>query len=114
MVAAIRQAAKDKDTLGGFVEVQVHNVPPGLGSCFRWQDKLDGRLVAAVASIQAFKGAEIGDGFELGKLPGSQVHDAIHFDAAQRETPNLGFVRKTNRLGGAAGQQGPTLSRAIR
>ena len=103
MIAAIRQATKDKDTLGGFVDVQVHNVPPGLGSCFRWQDKLDARLVAAVASIQAFKGAEIGDGFDVGKLPGSQVHDAIYYDAAQRDTPNLGFVRKTNRLGGLEG-----------
>jgi chorismate synthase len=103
MIDAIRQAAIDKDTLGGLVEVKVLNVPPGLGSCFRWQDKLDSRLVAAVASIQAFKGAEIGDGFALAERPGSQVHDAIYYDAAQRETANLGFTRRTNRLGGLEG-----------
>lgn len=103
MIAAIRQAKEDKDTLGGIVEVQVHHVPPGLGSCFRWQDRLDGRIVGAVASIQAFKGAEIGGGFALGALPGSQVHDAIYYDPAQRDSPNLGFVRKTNRAGGLEG-----------
>ena len=103
MIEAIGQARADKDTLGGHVEVQVHNVPPGIGSCFRWQDKLDARLVAAVASIQAFKGAEIGDGFELGTQPGSRVHDAIYFDQSQRGASHLGFVRKTNRLGGLEG-----------
>jgi chorismate synthase len=103
MIEAIRQAKIDKDTLGGEVEVQVHHVPPGIGSCFRWQDKLDARLVAAVASIQAFKGAAIGDGFELGRDPGSKVHDAIHYDPAQRDTTNLGFTRNSNRLGGLEG-----------
>lgn len=103
MIDAIHQAKQDKDTLGGVVEVQVHHVPPGIGSCFRWQDKLDARLAGAITSIQAFKGSEIGAGFEVGSLPGSQVHDAIYFDAAQRDTTNLGFVRKTNRAGGIEG-----------
>lgn len=103
MIAAIRHATTQKDTLGGIVEVQVHNVPPGIGSCFRWQDKLDARIIAAVASIQAFKAAAIGDGFTVGEKPGSQVHDAVYYDPAQRDTPNLGFVRKTNRLGGLEG-----------
>lgn len=103
MIAAIRQAKTDKDTLGGIVEVQAHHVPPGLGSCFRWQDRLDGRITGAMASIQAFKGAEIGGGFALGALPGSQVHDAIYYDPGQRDSPNLGFVRKSNRAGGLEG-----------
>jgi len=103
MIAAIRQAKEDKDTLGGVVEVQVHGLPPGVGSCFRWQDKLDGRIAAAVMSIQALKAVAIGDGFEVGALPGSQVHDAIYFDPAQRHTPNLGFTRQSNRLGGLEG-----------
>lgn len=103
MIEVIRQAKVDKDTLGGIVEVHVHGVPPGVGSCFRYQDKLDARIAGAIVSIQAFKGAEIGDGFKLGTKPGSQVHDAIYYDASQRDTPNLGFVRKTNRLGGFEG-----------
>jgi chorismate synthase len=103
MISAIRQAKVDKDTLGGIVEVRVFNVPPGLGSCFRWQDRLDGRLMQAVGSIQAFKGAEIGLGFDSGRRPGSQVHDALYFDAAQRDAHNFGFVRQTNRAGGLEG-----------
>ena len=103
MIAAIRQAQADRDTLGGVVEVRAHHVPPGLGSCAGWQDKLDARLAGAVVSIQAFKGVEIGGGFELGRLPGSQVHDAIRYDPAQRDTTSLGFVRETNRAGGLEG-----------
>ncbi|MFQ5806417.1 MAG: chorismate synthase [Phycisphaerae bacterium] len=103
MIAAIQQAQKDKDTLGGVVEVRVFGLPPGLGSCFSWQQKLDGRLMQAVGSIQAFKGVEIGLGFEAARRPGSQVHDAIYFDPAQRKSPNFGFLRKTNRAGGLEG-----------
>ncbi len=103
MIEAIRQTKVDKDTVGGIVEVQVHGLPPGVGSCFRWQDKLDARIAGAIVSIQAFKGAEIGDGFDVASKPGSQVHDAINYDASKRDTSNLGFVRKTNRLGGFEG-----------
>lgn len=103
MIAAIRDAKRDKDTVGGIVEVRVFGVPPGLGSCARWQDKLDGRLMAAVGSIQAFKGVEIGLGFECAARPGSRVHDEIHYDSTQRETPNLGFVRPSNNAGGLEG-----------
>jgi len=103
MQAAIRQAKIDKDTLGGVVEVRVFGVPPGLGTCAAWQDKLDGRLMQAVGSIQAFKGVEIGLGFEAARRPGSQVHDALYFDPAQRSAPNFGFVRRTNRAGGLEG-----------
>ncbi len=103
MINLIRQAKVDKDTLGGIVEVRVFNVPIGLGSCFRWQDRLDGRLLQAVGSIQAFKGAEIGLGFECGRRPGSQVHDALYFDPQQRDTSNFGFVRTSNRAGGLEG-----------
>jgi len=85
------------------VEVRVFGVPPGLGTCAAWQDKLDGRLMQAVGSIQAFKGVEIGLGFEAARRPGSQVHDALYFDPAQRSTPNFGFVRRTNRAGGLEG-----------
>lgn len=103
MIELIRKAKVQKDTLGGIVEVRVFNVPPGLGSCFRWQDRLDGRLMQAVGSIQAFKGAEIGMGFDAGRRFGSEVHDAIYYDAQQRDTTNFGFTRKSNRAGGLEG-----------
>ncbi len=103
MIEKIRQAKKDKDTLGGVVEVQVHGCPPGLGSCMRWQDKLDGRLQQAIGSIQAFKGVEIGLGFECSRRPGSRVHDEIDFDASQIDQSNLGFTRRSNNAGGIEG-----------
>ncbi len=103
MVEAIREAKKAGDTLGGVVEVRVFGLPPGIGTCMRWQDKLDGRLLQAVGSIQAFKGVEIGLGFDAARRPGSRVHDAIHYDAALRDDANLGFTRPTNRAGGLEG-----------
>ncbi len=103
MIERIRQAKRDKDTLGGLVEVRVAGHPPGLGSCVRWQDKLDGRLMQAVGAIQAFKGVEIGMGFEVARHRGSDVHDEIGFDPALRDTPSLGFTRTRNNAGGLEG-----------
>ncbi len=103
MIDAIKQAKKDKDTLGGVVEVRVFGMPPGVGSCMRWQDRLDARLMGAVGSIQAFKGVEIGMGFGVAERPGSQVHDEMDFDAAQSGSAALGFSRRTNRAGGLEG-----------
>jgi len=103
MRTAIRQAKEEKDTLGGVAEVRAFGLPPGLGSCARWQDKLDGRLMGAVGSIQAIKGVEIGLGFACGDRPGSQVHDELHFDPQRRGESSLGFVRQTNHAGGLEG-----------
>lgn len=103
MIDSIRAAKKDKDTLGGIVEVRVVGHPPGIGSCLRWQDKLDGRLMQAVGSIQAFKGVEIGLGFGVANRPGSRVHDEIGYDEAQRDSVRLGFVRSSNNAGGLEG-----------
>jgi len=103
MIDAIRQAKIDKDTLGGIVEVQVRGHPPGLGSCMRWQDKLDGRLMQAVGSVQAIKAVEIGLGFATASRRGSEVHDAIDYDPTQRSTPTLGFTRRSNNAGGLEG-----------
>jgi chorismate synthase len=103
MRRAIDVARQAKDTIGGVVELRAFGLPPGLGSCFAWQDKLDGRLMQAVGSVQAVKGVEIGLGFEAAGRPGSQVHDAIYFDESQRAGANFGFVRKTNRAGGLEG-----------
>lgn len=97
MMAAIDKAKEDGDSLGGTVEVIVEGVPIGLGSHVQWDRKLDGRLAQAIMSIQAFKGVEIGIGFEAAGLKGSQVHDEIIWN---EET---GYSRKTNRAGGLEG-----------
>lgn len=103
MIEAIKAAKKAKDTLGGVVEVRAFGMPPGVGSCMRWQDRLETRLMGAVGSIQAFKGVEIGLGFGCAGVPGSQVHDEMDFDAAHVDSSNLGFSRRTNRAGGLEG-----------
>lgn len=97
MHALIRQVKIDKDTLGGVFEVVARGVPPGLGSHVHYDRKLDGRLVGAMVSIQAMKGAEIGSGFENAGKRGSQVHDEIVID-------DSGLLsRSTNRAGGLEG-----------
>jgi chorismate synthase len=84
--AAVDEARAAKDTLGGRVEVRAHGVPPGLGSYARREDRLDARVAAAVMGIQAVKGVEIGDGFALAGLRGSEAHDEIGTD--KRRTSN--------------------------
>ncbi len=103
MVAAIKQAQSEKDTLGGIVEVRVFGLPPGLGSCMSWSERLDGRIMGAVGAIQAIKGVEIGLGFGCAARRGSQVHDAIYYDEARRAEAAAGFFRTTNRAGGLEG-----------
>lgn len=103
MIAAIRQAKRAKDSIGGIVEVRAFGLPPGLGTCGQWQDRLDCRLMGAVGSIQAIKGVEIGLGFGGAERPGSGVHDEIHYDPDRRDEPCLGFVRRTNNAGGLEG-----------
>ncbi|MFO0899727.1 MAG: chorismate synthase [Pirellulales bacterium] len=98
--ALIDRTGKEGDTLGGIVEVRVEGLPFGLGSHAQWNRKLDGRLAQAVMSVQAIKGVEIGLGFEAARRPGSQVHDPILFDEAQRESSTLGYARPTNNAGG--------------
>ncbi|MEZ0068698.1 chorismate synthase [Streptacidiphilus sp. MAP12-20] len=96
MVAEIDQAHKDGDTLGGVVEVLAYGVPVGLGSHVHWDRRLDARLAAALMGIQAIKGVEVGDGFELARIPGSQAHDEI--------VPTAEGVRRTSgRSGGTEG-----------
>src|SRR5438067_152751 len=89
-----------KDTAGGIVEAHVFGCPVGIGSCMTWDGRLDSRIAAAVMAIQAFKGVEIGLGFEAARRPGSQVHDEIFYDEALKNAPMLGFSRKTNNAGG--------------
>ena len=77
MEEQIAQAHKDGDTLGGVVEVVVHGLPPGLGSHVHWDRRIDARLAAALMGIQAIKGVEVGDGFQLAAIRGSQAQDEI-------------------------------------
>ena len=99
----INQQKMAHDTAGGVVEAHVFGCPIGLGSCMTWDGRLDSRIAAAVVGIQAFKGCEIGLGFETARRPGSKVHDEIFFDAAGRETPAIGFRRGSNNAGGLEG-----------
>jgi chorismate synthase len=94
--AAVDEARKNRDTLGGRVEVRARSVPPGLGSYARRADRLDARLAAGLMGIQAVKGVEIGDGFSLSGLRGSAAHDEIVRD-------ERGLHRETNRAGGIEG-----------
>jgi len=96
MVAAIDRARENGDSLGGVVEVAVLGAPVGLGSHVHWDRRLDARLSAAVMSIQAFKGVEIGAGFAAARTPGSQVHDEIEYVDGR-------ICRRTNRAGGLEG-----------
>jgi chorismate synthase len=96
----IDRVGKEGDTLGGVVEVRVDGLPIGLGTHAQWDRKLDGRLAQAVMAVQAIKGVEIGMGFEAARRRGSEVHDPIHYDAALRGGPQLGFTRPTNNAGG--------------
>ncbi|MGW6690555.1 chorismate synthase [Streptomyces sp. NPDC054961] len=96
MVAEIDRAHRDGDTLGGVVEVLAYDVPVGLGSFTHWDRRLDSRLAAALMGIQAIKGVEIGDGFDLARVPGSKAHDEIVW------TPD-GVRRTTGRAGGTEG-----------
>ncbi len=81
MIAEVKAAAKDGDSLGGVVEVLAFGVPIGLGSHVHWDRKLDGLVAQALMSIQAVKGVEIGDGFEVAGRRGSVAHDPIRWNS---------------------------------
>jgi chorismate synthase len=96
MVGEIDAARRDGDTLGGVVEVVAHGLPPGLGSHVHGDRRLDSRLAGALMGIQAIKGVELGDGFELARRRGSEAHDEI-------ESGPDGLRRRTGRSGGTEG-----------
>jgi chorismate synthase len=93
MHAAIRQAMEERDTLGGVIEALALGLPPGLGSFAHWDRRLEARLGAAVLSIPAIKGVEIGPSFANAALRGTQVQDAIRLQGGE-------LVRPTDRSGG--------------
>jgi chorismate synthase len=92
-IGDVDSAKADRDTVGGVVEVRARGVPPGLGSYATRDERLDARLAAALMGTQAVKGVEIGEGFALANLRGSQAHDEIL----------SGLRRETNRAGGIEG-----------
>ncbi len=97
MVREIDTLRKANESLGGVFEVQAFGLVPGLGSHISWQERLDGRLAMAICSIQAIKGASIGDAFTIAGLPGSQAHDEIFYSEER------GYFRETNHAGGLEG-----------
>ena len=98
MKAEVDEALKTRDSVGGVFEVIARGVPPGLGSCAQWDEKLDGQIAQAVMSIQAVKAVEIGNGVANAAAFGSRVHDTIGYDRAASH-----FTRPTNRAGGLEG-----------
>ena len=98
MKEEVDRATENRDTVGGTFEVIARGLPPGLGSCAQWDERLDGQLAQAVMSIQAVKAVEIGSGIASAAAMGSNVHDEIGYDRAHAR-----FTRKTNRAGGLEG-----------
>jgi len=98
MIAEIEAAAKDGDSLGGVVEVLAYGLPVGLGSYVHWDRKIDGLLSQAIMSIQAVKGVEIGDGFEVAGRRGSAAHDPISWDESTKS-----YRRESTLAGGREG-----------
>ena len=101
MIAEIKAAAKEGDSLGGIVEVVAYGVPTGLGSYVHWDRKMDGLLAGALMSIQAVKAVEIGDGMAQAAQRGSVAHDAIAVDG--EFSAGGGYVRRSDHAGGLEG-----------
>ncbi|MDI6786502.1 MAG: chorismate synthase [bacterium] len=97
MIARIKEAMEDGDTLGGVFEVKAKNIPVGLGSYTQWDKRLNANLAKALMSIPGIKGVEIGMGFEAANKFGSMVHDEIHYNEKRK------FYRETNNAGGIEG-----------
>jgi chorismate synthase len=97
MMQSIKQAMEMGESLGGCFTVGAIGVLPGLGSHVTWERRLDGRIAAALMSIPAIKGVEIGEGIASASKPGSQVHDQIYY------TEDQGVYRKSNQAGGIEG-----------
>ena len=97
MVAHINVQRKANESLGGVFEVIAFGLVPGLGSHVSWEERLDGRIAGALASIQAIKGVGLGEGFDLAGKPGSEAHDEIFFSQER------GYYRETNHAGGLEG-----------
>jgi chorismate synthase len=100
MTARVDRAREQLDTVGGVFEVRALNVPIGLGSFVHWDRKLDGRLAQAVMSMQAVKGVEIGGGFTIAAMPGSEVQDVL---LPRQQWSDRPWRHASNRAGGLEG-----------
>jgi chorismate synthase len=100
MKGEVDKVLKTGDSVGGVFEVVAHGVPPGLGTYAQWDERLDAMLAAAVMSLQAVKGVEIGTGIAAAAAPGSAVHDEIGYGKTSKFT---GFTRARNNAGGIEG-----------
>lgn len=96
MKNAILSAIKNRDSLGGIVEIVAHNVPPGLGSYTHWDRRLDGKIAQILMSIPSVKAVEIGNGVDIASEYGSRTHDEIFFEKGK-------YMRQSNRAGGIEG-----------
>jgi chorismate synthase len=94
----IEKTIHGKNTLGGVLEVIVLNLPVGLGSFVQWDRRLEAKLAAAIMSVQAIKGVEVGDAFENSRLPGTRAHDPMTLDGQKSKVERL-----SNRAGGTEG-----------
>ncbi len=101
MIAAIDDAKREGDTLGGVFEVTAHGLPVGLGSHVHWDRRLDGKIAQALMSIHGVKGVEIGSGFTLADVRGSQAHDII--ERSEPGSLRRAWQRPSNRAGGIEG-----------
>ncbi|HET9593743.1 MAG TPA: chorismate synthase [Solirubrobacterales bacterium] len=97
MVEEINRLRKANESLGGSFEVLIFGLVPGIGSHISWEDRLDGRLAGAVASIQSIKGVAIGEAWDVAGRPGSEAHDEIFWSEKD------GYFRETNHAGGLEG-----------
>ncbi len=97
MVEEINTLRKANESLGGVFEVRAFGLVPGIGSHISWEDRLDGRLAGAVASIQSIKGVSVGEAFDVAGRPGSEAHDEIFWSEER------GYYRETNHAGGLEG-----------
>jgi chorismate synthase len=97
MVEEINRLRKANESLGGSFEVLTFGLVPGIGSHISWEDRLDGRLAGAVASIQSIKGVAIGEAWDVAGRPGSEAHDEIFWSEKD------GYYRETNHAGGLEG-----------
>jgi chorismate synthase len=96
MIAAIDEAKRDGDTLGGRYVVRVDGLPVGIGSNRQPNQRLDGILAGAVMGMQTVRAVEIGLGSDLAGTPGSRAHDVFALDGDS-------VVRGSNRAGGIEG-----------
>ncbi|MBE0447545.1 MAG: chorismate synthase [Actinobacteria bacterium] len=97
MIELIREVREAKDTVGGTFEVLVYGCPPGLGGYVSWEERIDANIARALMGVQAIKGVEIGEGFDIASKRGSKAHDEIFYEKGR------GYYRNTNRAGGIEG-----------